>query len=130
MSFLEVNLTDVPELTTVPEGEYEVNCTKAELRDSRSGDKMVMLYLEVVGEPTSKDITMPIMLPRKEDTEKQRIRSLGRLKEACQAFGVQFDADGFDVGEFQGATAEAFLDEKETEEYGTQNNVKRFITGA
>jgi hypothetical protein len=124
-SYLDYNLEDVPELSTVPEGEYRVICKRAEVRTStNSGNQYVSLQLEVADEPASPDINHVVMLPGDGDDEKQKIRKLNRLRDICRAFNVSTSGQ-IDMTHFQGQEAWALITEEEDPTYGTQNRVKK-----
>lgn len=124
-----MNLEDTPELTTVEDGEYKVRCEDASFHESKAGNKSVRLVLTVPEVPEAETIYEYLTIPNPEKhDERTIIRMKNAIKDACEAFGVPFDARGFDIEHFEGAQAWAVLGEQESEEYGTQNTVRRFVT--
>lgn len=130
MSFIDVNLDDVPEIDALPEGEYQLRVTETpELRE-KNNSKFILVRLEAVDHPNSKDITHVQFLPRPDDREKDKARTLGQVRDFCQAFGVDFSGGGFNLEDFVGETAWAVLGEEESAQYGRQNRVVRWVKGA
>lgn len=130
--FLDYNLNEVPDLKIARAGEAPLRCYKAEIRVSKGeksmGQKMVMLSVEHATDPAIKDMNHVIMLPFPGIEEKQRIRRLNQLKEACRAFGVDY-SKGINVKEFEGEEAWGVLTVENSDEYGPQNRIQRLITG-
>jgi len=130
MSFiLDVETTNAPEFKSLPDGsEVELRILKAEAKNSKAGDPMLALRLDVPAEPYAKDINHFIMLPNSRDDEKSKAQKLNRLKDFKAAFGLP--ASGPIAGEdMEGAKGWAILGEDESEEFGKQNRVKRFVVG-
>ena len=132
MSFLDINLENVPEFRVVDEGEYQIRCSSAEIRKSeKTGGNFVMLRFDVVGEPEVKDITHVMMLPTPENDEKQALRRKRALLDALEACDVSFNAtDGFDVNEFVGQECWAHLVKEEDVQYGESNRIRKFVKSA
>lgn len=130
-SFYEVALEDTPELEALPEGEYRVQVTDAKLDVSdNTGGQYLLLRLEVPSEPTSKDFTEVFMLPTSEDSEKQRIKRLSRVKKACNALGYDYSAyGGLDPEAFKGLEGWAHLGVETDSQYGEQNRVREWVKG-
>jgi hypothetical protein len=130
MSFiLDIGTEDVPEITSVPQGEYELKILSAETKDSKKGDPMIALYMEVLGEATADNLNHYIMLPTDGDDEKTRVRKLNRLKEFKSCFHLP-SSGPIASEDMVGATGWAILGEEESQEFGKQNRVKRFIVGS
>lgn len=127
MSFLDLNLNDVPSLDAVEAGEYEVRIVEVEIKTSKNtGGEMILCRLDIPSEPASKDLTHVMMLPTAADDEKKKVRRLQAIKEFCDAFGIDY-SKGLSLHNPEGLTAWAILGIEETDEYGRQNRVKRFI---
>ena len=71
MSFiLDVDTANAPEFKSLPEGsEVELRIVSAEMKNSKAGDPMLALRLDIPQEPLSKDINHFIMLPTNSDDE-------------------------------------------------------------
>lgn len=135
MSFLDVNLNEVKELNAVPEGEYELQLTKCELRtvtnenSSYNGAQFLLLTFDIPGEADSKSISHTIFLPRDVDDDKTKNNRLRQLKYFCDAFGIDYSS-GIDLDDIAngGYTGWAMLKVEEDPEYGEQNRIRRFVT--
>lgn len=122
---IEVNPEDAVELAALPEGEYKVKCLKAEYMEGDSWNAIKML-LEPIDHPEAKLINHMLWLPQKDDDDARRKQtSTKRLEYACTAFGVGFPK--FQDTDFTNQEAWALLSVEETEDYGEQNKVKRFV---
>jgi len=130
MSFiLDVDTANVPEFKSLPEGsEVELRIVSAEMKNSKAGDPMLALRLDIPQEPLSKDINHFIMLPTNGDDEKRSAQKLNRLKEFKACFGLPANGP-VSKDDMEGAKGWAILGEEESQEYGKQNRVKRFIVG-
>lgn len=130
--FLDVNLNDVPTFHVAKAGEHPLRCYKAEIRISKgektAGQKMAILSLEHAEDPTVKEMTYVIMLPFRGMEERPRLKRLAQLKEACDAFGVDY-TNGVRIKEFEGQEAWAVLTVENSDEYGEQNRIVSFVTG-
>ena len=130
MSFiLDVETENAPEFKSLPDGtEAELRILSAEMRNSKAGDPMLALRLDIPGEPYAKDINHFIMLPNSKDDEKQKAQKLNRLKDFKAAFHLA--ASGPIAAEdMEGARGWGILAEEDNGEYGKQNRVKRFVIG-
>ena len=126
-SFIDIEVGDAVELEAVPEGSYNVLCRDAEVREGNKGP-YILLRLEIPDEMSSKGITDVMMLPQPSNDPKQQNNRKLRLRKACEAFGVSYEG-GFDVQDFINQEAEAALGIEESEQYGRQNRVRRYVTG-
>ncbi len=130
-TFLNVSFDDVYDPITVPAGtEAQLRIIDAEIKVSaKTGGPFLQVRFDVPGEPTSKDIQHVMMLPTaQDDMKKQNARKLA-LRTFLLAFGLPTDRP-VPPSEMVGATGWGILDEEESKEYGKQNRVRRFITGA
>jgi len=127
-SFIDMDVGDAVELKAQPEGTYHLTCNDAEVREGNNGP-YILLRLEIPDQLDSKGITHVMMLPQNSDEPKQQNRRKLSVKKCCEAFGVDYQG-GFDVKDFVNQEAEAYLRVEESEEYGRQNRVSYWITGA
>lgn len=130
MSFiLDVETENAPEFKSLPDGtECQVRIMSAEIKNSKKGDPMLALRFDVPDEPYAKDINHFIMLPTSNDDEKQKAQKQNRLKEFKAAFGLA-PAGAISTDDMEGNKAWAILGEEESQEYGKQNKIKRFVVG-
>lgn len=127
MGVLEnLDLDNVPELSAVADGEYEVRIMDAGDHVSKNtGNNMVRLVLEILGEPNADTIYHYITLPQMDDDERKRNGKLRRIKDFLAAFGLDQQSD---YADWIGATGWALIGSEEDERTGNpRNNVKRFI---
>ena len=129
MSLLDFNLENVTELSTVPEGEYAIRVVNCELKTSqKTGGNYLNVRLELADEADSKNITHIIMLPADGDDDKRRNNRLRAVKMFYEAFDVDY-TKGVETEDLVGLTGWAIVVEEESDEYGTQNRVRRFVQG-
>ena len=133
MGFLEVNLSDIPKLVTVEEGEHRVRCTSVLGKKSTtvrtSGQSMLLLRFVPAEEQYGKEFTHVIMLPYAGIDERDKINRLNALKEACDALGVDYSGGQVNFRDFIGAEGYAILSVEQTDRYGEQNRVQEWVTG-
>lgn len=130
-SFLDLNLDEVQELTTVKGGqEYHLKCSDAEIKESKgektAGQSLILVRFSIMDEPDTKQVTYPIMLPHESLDKEQNDNRKRQLKRMLVAMGFDV-SQGFNIDELPGETVWAILDEQETADYGMQNNIVRFI---
>jgi len=133
MSILDLtqhNMEDVVEPEAVQEGEYKLRLIECEgVKENASGNPYILPRFEIPEEPTSKDLTHYMALPHDGMDAKDLNKTLARLKTFGEAFGVDFGRQ-VEFEELAGLEGWAILGHKDDEEYGPQNFVKKFITGA
>lgn len=130
-TFYELALEDVPELEVLPDGEYRVQITDASIGSSdKTGGDYLLLRLEVPSEELSKEFTDVFMFPTSEDSAKQRIKRLSRIKQFCNAVGYDSSLNGgIETEELIGLEGWAYLTTEESSDYGEQNRVKKWEEG-
>jgi len=127
MSFLDVDTSGAVEPKAVSgDEEYEIRIVGIEQRTNKNGGAFLFPRFDIPSEPTAKEFTKYLGLPTDEMEEKQRNNTLWGLKSFFDAFEI--DSSGqIDLEECIGLTAWAILGVSESEEYGEQNFVKRFV---
>lgn len=128
--FIDMDLGDTPELSLVPEGERRLRVIDSEVRESNSGNDMLVLTMEYPQDELTEEIRDYFVFPTQDDDQRTVIRKKGNIEEVCDAFGVDFSAGGFDPDDFIGSEAEAIISHSEDPEYGEQANVQRYVTPA
>ncbi len=144
-SFLDMNLGDARQLTTAPEGEHELVLLGMEPRRGKENKQSpyIAIRMEVKGEPFFEDIYHNVFGLTEDQTEKQREKARYKAQVFCNTFNVPFEefeallkqAHGLDPGgrisgipsSSIGNTGPAVLIETHSQEYGSQNVVKKFI---
>lgn len=122
-----LDLDNVPELGAVAEGEYELRIIEAgDYVSKTSGQNMIRVVLEIVGEANAETLYHYLSLPQFDDDEKRKNNKLRRIKEFLSAFGIdQRD----EYSDWNGQTAWALLSANPDDRDGRlRNDVKRFIT--
>lgn len=124
----QLDLESVPEVQAVAEGEYEVRIMDAgDYVSKASGQNMIKVVLEIVGEPDSDPIYHYITLPQFDDDERKKNNKLRRIKVFLEAFQLDQHSEYSDwIGQVGWALIGAETDEQSGE---PRNNIKRFICG-
>lgn len=133
MSVLDLtqhNMNDVVEPQAVEEGEYKIRLIECDgIKENSSGNPYILPRFEICDQPTSKDFTHYMALPHSGMDAKQMNKTLARLKNFGETFGIDFGRQ-VDFDELPGLEGWVILGNKDDEEYGPQNFIKKFITGA
>ncbi len=129
-SFLDLNVNDAQEYVSVPEGEQQLRILAAEIKSSKQGKgDFFNVKFQIMGEnPFTKDINHVMMIPTDKDDVKVANNRKLAIKRFLEAFGIAVTGR-LEPETWVGSTGWAFLVEESTEEYGTQNRVRRFIVG-
>jgi hypothetical protein len=136
MGFLDsVDLENVVEPSTVPaDAEYKLRIVDVKTDPStpdglprdKNGNSYLLPRFEILDEPTAKDFTRFIGLPHDSMDAKKKNSSGFMLKTFLQAFDLEQSAL-VDPSDMIGAEGWAILGIEDTEQYGEQNYVKKFI---
>jgi hypothetical protein len=90
--------------------------------------EFIQLRCEIADNPKAKEITHVIMLPTENDDIKVRNDKMSRQLNFLKACGLDPGSVN-NINEVEGCTFWAILDEKESEGYGMQNNIRKFVVG-
>jgi len=135
------NLNDSHEPTVAKEGEYTIKLKDWKTDDEGhvirldSSDKKFMLPLmEVIdceGSEFMKEFTHFLRLPSEEMTAKDNNKAKWNLKIFFESFGIDYQGrmDFSEVAEGD-YTADVILGVQDNDEYGDQNYIKKFVSGA
>jgi hypothetical protein len=130
MSLSEMNLDSVPDLQTIPDGEYQVQCKHADEKLSKAGNTYIQLLLEPVDHPDAEPIFENLTLPSDSDEPRTASFKARRLKSALEAFGLPTNVTPTQVvqqkDDFVGQSAWVFVKTNTDPEYGTRNEIKRY----
>jgi hypothetical protein len=126
------NLDDVPDLGTVPDGtEANLQIISLELKQQKpekGTGKFIMVGFDIIGEPNTKRITHIMMLPAEGDDEKKRNYRLRSIRTFYEAFAIPTSGQ-VNLGDYVGNAGWAILAEEESEGFGMQNRIRKFIAG-
>ena len=125
-SFLDLgtNLDDVPELSTVPAGEYELCIEDLRITTSEKG-RFLIARFSLEGMENMKTISNPFRLPEADMALKDQQRCLRGLKHFYSAFDIPGDSTMV-FAEQVGKRGYAMLGEEEDAKYGKQNRINSF----
>lgn len=124
------DLTDIPELTAVEEGEYDLRVIKATEKSSkRTGRPAIGLLCEIVGEDNAENVFHDIWLPMESDDENKTQIMWRMVKEFLVALGLPVDGIS-DLSVFEDLEFSALLIYEDTDQDGEplarpRNSIKR-----
>lgn len=104
------NLSDIPDLGPVAEGEYDLRVTSAKVKTFDSGTSCINLSCEIVGEDNAETVWHKLWLPKDSDEQSKVTNKLRSIKEFMQAVGLD-PAEGVsdEAQEFVGIEFTAML---------------------
>jgi hypothetical protein len=127
--FLGLNFDNVFEPTSKPAGEYQLRVLDASVKESTKGKgNYISAKLEILNEPTAKDINHVMMIPTANDDMKQANKRLFAIQSFIKACGADPSALQ-NISELTGGTVWAILIEEADPEYGMQNRIRKFVVG-
>lgn len=126
MSILDVNLEDVQELRSVPEGEYRLVIEKMEVRSSAKGQEMLVVRYSVEGDVNAKNIFDYLILPGQYDDAARNQAAGRKIKRMCQAFNLPLS--DIDMEDAVGSQGWVILSVEDYEGEDS-NKIKRYVTG-
>lgn len=129
MATIKVKVDDVVEPYTMPaDSECELTITDVREGTNKSGMPYLMPRFEVDGEVAAKEFSYYLGIPDSDMTPKQYNAAAFKYKNFCEAIGVDPAAEQ-DPEDWVGLNCVAILGVEESEEYGEQNFVRRFVVG-
>lgn len=131
MSILDMNFDNVVEPRAIQNvnEEHQLRIVEIEAKTSNSGKPMVAVRFESVEDPYAKDINHYIMLPTEDDDAKKRNSKLVSLQHFYEGLGVNYKSGPVNLDDLVGSTCWAILALEESDQYGSQNRIKRFVAG-
>lgn len=124
------NLDDAVEPTVVDgDNEYKLRIVDCKMDTNKNGMPYILPRFEISDEPLSKEFTRYLALPHKDMTDKKLNSTKLMLKRFFEAFGIDPNSP-IDVEDLVGLEGWAILGVENSEQYGDQNYIKRFVTGA
>lgn len=125
--FFEVDTSAYVPLTAVPgDQEYELKLVQiTEQATDKNGLPFVQFLFEIVDHPNTKIVSHFMPMPHPQRSETDQNRALGAWAKLEEGLGVTMN--GVSAEELIGTRCFALLDYKENDQYGAQNNIKRFV---
>lgn len=121
----DFNLNDIPETSALASGEYEVVITNAsDYVGKTSGKQSIRVLLDVPDEANAETIFHYLSLPNADDTEKQKMNKLRRIKNFLQAFDLSQD-DPYE--DWVGHKSWALVKQETDQDGNPRNSVTRFL---
>lgn len=127
MSLLSMNLGDAVEPKAVPaDEEYKIRILTVRSDTDKNDEPYLLPMFEIPDQPTSKGFTKFLRIPHQGLDAKKLNSAKWGMTMFLEAFGMDPGRD-FDPEELVGKEGWAILGMEETEQYGEQNYVKKFI---
>ena len=121
------DIANAPEPKVVPaDEEYKLRIISAVQDIDKNQHPYILPRFDVADQPFSKDFTKFIGLPHSELDEKAMVRARSNLRIFLECFGLPTSGQ-LPIDDMIGKTGWAILGIEETEQYGEQNYVKKFI---
>jgi len=130
--FLDIDTSDAIEPTAVEDGEYKIRITGLRKKEGKiisidgNGNRYFMVNFDIPSEAASKGISKFFGLPSDELDAKKNNSNKWEL----ECFKKAFNLTEINFNSMIGREGYAILTREETQEYGAQNKIKKFITGA
>lgn len=125
MGILDYHLDDVPELLCVPDGQYQLEVTRAESKLDKNGNPGIQMVFSVMGQADTKRVGYWLSLPGESDDKDTANMKLRRVKAFAEAFNVTSANDNDDG--FVGLSGWVVLALEEDPQYGETNRIRRFM---
>lgn len=137
MPFIQMPIADAVEQDLVPEGEYDLQITDVEEKDSKNGVPMLQCTIQVMNPPATVKEPAPIWhyitLPDSDDDAKKAAFKLRMLRRFLEVFSIPFEDNGFNSEDLNGAQGrclvaqqEIMRDERPTGEYSHTLRLPKF----
>ena len=128
MTLLDVDVGDAVEPKVMPAGEEcKLRIVGASITTSDKGTFLIP-RLEVTGEPYAKEFTHVLTIPEDDMDEKRTNQCKYRLDEFYRTFEFSPPAGGYEPEDaLPGCEGWAILGIRESDEYGEQNTIRKFL---
>lgn len=127
MPLISASLNDVQEASAVPEGEYDLRIVKAEDGETKRGDYMKVVTIEVLdsGVPNASAVKHWIIPPTDPSDQYFNLRALD-VKRFLACFGVPINDDGsFDTDDIEaGLEGRCYLTQEEGDNGTVYNRLR------
>jgi hypothetical protein len=134
MGILDFELDGVPELGVATDGEHRIAITGAEGKLDKNQKPGIQIRFRVVDQENVKPLSTWLSFPTDSDSKDESNGKLRRIRTFRDAFKLRFknaqqlaDMVDKDQKSLNGSEAFAILTTNESDDYGEQNNIKRFV---
>jgi hypothetical protein len=125
MPFIKVDLNDAQEFETAQEGEYDLRIIKAEDGESKSGNDMTTVTIQIEGAaPNIAPIKHWITYPGPDTPPDQRAMRLIDIKRFLVCFGVAHEGGGFNSEDLVGQTGKSLVIQEKADDGNTYNRLR------
>ena len=132
-TLLDIDTSDSREPTVVEPNEYKIRITGFRkdsdgkvIRTSEAGNKFFIVVFDIPDEEFSKGLSKMFMVP----TPEMEPKRLNAVKWDLECFKRAFGLAEINFSNMVGKEGYAILGVSHSEQYGDQNEVKKFVTGA
>lgn len=124
MAFIKVALSDAKESEAVPEGEYDLRIVKSEDKDSKAGNAMTVVMIQIISEeyPNASPMNHFITYPSEGGSEGGNSMKLRDIARFLQVFKIPHTEDGFDTDDLQGAEGTCYVVQEEGKDKNDKPN--------
>lgn len=128
MAFINVAIKDAKESEVVPEGEYDLRIVKSEDKDSKAGNAMTVVMIQIISDeyPNASPLNHFITYPSENGSEAGNAMKLRDIARFLQTFKIPYTDEGFDTDDLQGAEGTCFLDQEEGQDKNGKANGMMF----
>ena len=132
-TLLDIDTSDAQEPAAVDDGEFKLRITGQRkdnegriVRTSEKGNRYFIITFDIPEEPFSKGLSKIFSVP----TDGMELKQLNAIKWDIECFKRAFNLPDLNFDGMIGREGYALLRKTFSEEYGDQNGIKLFITGA
>ncbi len=118
------NLSDIPELSAVASGEYDLQVVSAKEQKYDSGSKCLLLTINIIGEENAEPFWHKLWLPTSQDDETKTVNKWRTIKSFLKAVGLPEDGE-LEAEDFQDLQFSALLDQEPN--YQDENKMDNVI---
>jgi len=127
MSLLDIKVDDAQEPKVVEaDEEYKLKVTRVTVDTDKNDEPYMMVFFEVTDDSLAKDFSHFFRLPHEDMSEKELNRAKWNLKQFGEAFGISSFQE-LDEDDIVGCTGWAILGVRDSDEFGEQNFIRKFI---
>ncbi len=127
MVMLDLDVGDAQEpITVAADEERKLRITSCHVTESDKGTFLIPRF-EVIDEPFAKEFTSPLRIPTDDLGEKELNRAKWNLKVFFETFEFEVRGEFDPKDDLPGCEGWAILGIRESDDYGEQNTIKRYL---